>query len=212
LNSGSLLSWRRDPLSLAVAVGGIGTSLYFAWRFGWRTTELMWGFWLSSLIVGYATLLAGMCGVWWRSRDLGLSRWFAVAGWLLFTLHFLFLHWVGALVLPMAFPSELTRGGVFDPDFWRVLWSTYWPVVALTFVAEADVVWGALHRYDKVSPYLNLVRIIVLAIPATFIGLAGFFTGWFTIDHIACYALVSLFLFSPWRFGHALEPAPAHVK
>lgn len=193
---------------LALAAGSFATSLYLAWRLGWRTTDLVWGLWLSSLSVGYATLLAGMGGVWWRSRGLRLSPWIAVGGWLAFSLHFLALHWIAVQILPTAFPLDQVRETTGYAAFWRVLWSSYWPVVVLTLIADADVIGNAVRRYDKVSPYLNLFRIIMLAIPATFIGLLGYFTGLFTIDHIACYVLVSLFMFSPWRFGRELEPAP----
>lgn len=203
------LGWRRDPLGIGIGVVSFAASLALAWHEGWRTTDLVWGLWLSSLVVGYVTLLAGMIGLGWRH---GRERAGVILPWLgagFFSLHFFGLHWLIASVLPMAFPLEAARGGVWRLSFWTTVGAAYWPVVALTFVARGDVVLGAVRHFDEVSPYLNLVRLLLLIIPCTMLGLLGYFTGLFTIDQFVGYAFVSLVFFSPWRIGRDLEPVTA---
>lgn len=204
--------WRRDPLALGLGCASFAASLALAWREGWRTTDLVWGLWLASLGVGYLTLLAGMIGAGWRHSRGRAGAVLAALGAGFFSLHFFGLHWFVACVLPMAFPLEAARGGVWRVDFWATLGGGYWPVVALTLAAEWDVVAGAGRRFDPVSPYLNLVRLIVLVIPCTLLGLIGYFSGLFTIDHVIGYFLVSLVFFSPWRIGRELEPGVAEAR
>jgi hypothetical protein len=61
-----------------------GLGLTIAWWRGWRTTDLVWSLWLSSLVVGYFTIVRTSFRV---ARPLG-----AVGLLLFFTAHFGLFH------------------------------------------------------------------------------------------------------------------------
>jgi hypothetical protein len=65
-------SWRSAfPDFVAFAIG-----LGVAWALRWRTTDLIWSLWLSSLVVGYALIVWALAepalellGIGWAHRD-----------------------------------------------------------------------------------------------------------------------------------------------
>jgi len=101
-----------DLAAFAAGLGG-------AWLLGWNTTDLVWSLWLSSLVIGYLTILSPIAkGVWfgsavvfsdgfpaqWRARAIliGLAVALFVLGF--FSIHFCGFHAVHARFLAAFFP------------------------------------------------------------------------------------------------------------
>ncbi|MDD3179752.1 MAG: DUF6498-containing protein [Opitutaceae bacterium] len=137
------------PDALAFA-GGLG----LAWWGRWQTRDLVWSLWLSSLLVGYATI------VWTIFRPVAAKMQDArghgqpllaqagqggllLAGGLLllafFTIHFGMFHFVHSVFLNLFFPlSQGQRGPPDTAGYFQVL-CDYWPFVFVTGLAERGV-------------------------------------------------------------------------
>lgn len=137
------------PDALAFAGG-----LAVAWFARWETTDLVWSLWLSSLVVGYATIL------WLATATLrefiGNACWdpspgamgakiatgaviAAGAGFtvIFFTVHFGMFHFVHSVFLNQFFPVD-PKGGRHFPEagmYVEVL-RRYWWFLPLAFLAE----------------------------------------------------------------------------
>lgn len=121
----SLDDWRSGwPDALAFALG-----LAVARWSGWNTGDLVWSLWLSSLVVGYSSIVWAICqvaigvaDVAWRSRDQTAADSGApVRLWLLigavalfflafFTVHFGGFHYVHSQFLISFFPITIPGG------------------------------------------------------------------------------------------------------
>jgi hypothetical protein len=139
-------SW-LDALGFAVGLG-------LAWWQGWKTTDLVWSLWLSSLVVGYALivwLIVGPAGVeipqLWRERSLlKQSPALTAVGVLLlvgaalftlafFTTHFGGFHFGHSIFLADFFPL-VPEDGVPPWETYRLVWSRYWLWLPVAFLAE----------------------------------------------------------------------------
>jgi hypothetical protein len=140
------------PDALAFA-GGLG----LAWWLNWKTKDLVWSLWLSSLLVGYATIVWSIFGpavfigakAWQdramlRGTPLGSAALgagvYLVGGLLLlafFTFHFGMFHFVHSVFLNTFFPvlADAKRGMPGAAGYWQVL-HDYWPFVLVAAVAE----------------------------------------------------------------------------
>lgn len=93
------------PDALAFAAG-----LALAWTLGWSTTDLIWSLWLSSLAVGYVTILSGALApavLQFREGATGRGIAAATGGLVLiafFTVHFGLFHAGHAAFLSEYFP------------------------------------------------------------------------------------------------------------
>ena len=146
-----LSSW---PDALAFAAG-----LAVAWWAGWNTTDLVWSLWLSSLVVGYATIVwmigqpvVELMRASWRDRGLVASQPQALAilwavliigGLFLlafFTVHFGGFHYGHSQFLISFFPIDAGAGAG------RANWAgtatylevarRYWPFLPSAFLAH----------------------------------------------------------------------------
>lgn len=130
-------AWTRTLLDLVAFALGLGT----AWILQWRTSDLVWSLWLSSLVVGYLTILAyalgPMCfgiGAMARAGYPANRRVLAIlvgAGFALFNLAFFSLHFCGfhaghATFLSMIFPLPGVSERAFQDAFMNpfLLWRT----------------------------------------------------------------------------------------
>jgi len=124
-----------------------------AWFLEWETTDLVWSLWLSSLVVGYATI------VWIATRPL---REFAVnaagdpmpgtlvpklmvGGFYLlgalftlafFTVHFGMFHFVHSVFLNSFFPVMGGKMSWPEPDTYLVVLERFWIFLPVAFIAE----------------------------------------------------------------------------
>ena len=144
---------RAWPDALAFAGG-----LAVAWFADWQTTELVWSLWLSSLVVGYATIVwsifrpaifigtkawgdrAMLAGMPVLPAALG-SAVFLFGGLLLlafFSVHFGFFHFVHSVFLQVFFPVT-TGDGEIRPAQLNVYLEVarrYWIFLPVAFLAE----------------------------------------------------------------------------
>jgi hypothetical protein len=146
-----LSSW---PDAVAFAVG-----LAVAWWSGWHTGDLVWSLWLSSLVVGYATIVwmigqpvAEILRASWRERALMDSTPHALGAiWLLllvgalfllafFTVHFVGFHYVHSQFLITFFPIDAGNGAGrmnrADMSTYLEVARRYWPFLPSAFLAH----------------------------------------------------------------------------
>ncbi len=145
-------SW---PDALAFAGG-----LAVAWWWGWSTTDLVWSLWLSSLVVGYATIVwtilrpalaigRGMTGAALSTDPsappaarVAVGAAVMLGGGLLllafFTVHFGMFHYVHSQFLITFFPIEGSGGGgaTAGASTYLEVARRYWAFLPMAIVAE----------------------------------------------------------------------------
>ncbi len=130
-----------DAVSFAVGLG-------LAWQQGWKTADLVWSLWLSSLVVGYAMIVWSIAGPFFvRQPDeqaLSLVRTALLLGirssavlFLLafFTVHYAGFHFGHSLFLTVFFPL-VPDDGVPPWNTYALVWSRYWIWLPVAFLAE----------------------------------------------------------------------------
>ena len=172
------------PDLLAFALG-----LAIAWRFNWKTSDLVWSLWLGSLILGYLTLLATIAagiviGIFVISRPAfpvkyrlpALLAGLAAALFLLgfFSLHFGAFHSIHAGFVSVFFPLTDLKPEVFFDCFLnpvRLLAMAFRHVAPLygAFLVPAILAERA-HVFSAVGLALQVLRENQAGIPGT---------GWF---------------------------------
>ena len=134
-------------------VAGLG----LAWYFQWETRDLVWGLWLSSLLVGYAMIVWGIFGpgiflankAWEQRADFAVeSKGPAVAGGAVllvgglfmlafFTVHFGMFHFVHSIFLNSFFPVDPGQGRSFPgPALYWEVFQRYWWFLPTAAIAE----------------------------------------------------------------------------
>ena len=127
------------PDALAFATG-----LGLAWHLQWKTSDLIWSLWLSSLLVGYAMIVWGSLTptlLLWRERRLGAATLATLGGVFtlaFFTVHFGMFHFVHSAFLQSYFPvlGDATRGHWPGWDLYREVLVRYGWFVPAVLVAE----------------------------------------------------------------------------
>ena len=207
----SSVPWVEGRLdALAFAAG-----LVMAWFFKWQTRALVWSLWLSSLVVGYATIVWTLTRPWRIADGAAVgesSR--GVAGVLLmlvfFTVHFGGFHLGHSVFLNLFFPVDdaLAQDGGLPglPAYAQVL-KQYWVFVPLAFIAERMTFSDRAATLSTVpagpraskpsgealtAPYRNVIRMHLLI----FFFAAVYFLG---AEHFFIYAVVYAAYFFPWR-------------
>jgi hypothetical protein len=165
-----LAAW---PDALAFALG-LGVS----WRAGWTSGDLIWSLWLSSLVVGYATIIWIIArpsielgrGVW---RDRGLAQQhpgmllavsaliFSGASFMLafFTVHFGGFHYVHSQLLFFFFPIHLPGAQNLRVG-WAVyleVFRRYWTFLPSAFLAHRAAFTRRPVLLDKGSTVKSLM-------------------------------------------------------
>lgn len=209
-----------SPADLTIDVAGFLLGIGMAWAFGWQTADLVWGLWLSSLVLGYASLLAGIA----VAKDSGRPSWPAVVAGKLFlvvffTLHFGLFHFVHSVFLhglhPVPGVDASGFGRVLGPgvDGYVAVFQRYWPWLLAAAIAERAAWWPSRPRSTSATaadavgddaaaaaatgtllfrPYLNVIRMHVLIF--FFLGAAA--VG---LQGTVVYVVVYAVYFLPWR-------------
>lgn len=147
----------RDWLSAWPDALAFGIGLAVAWWAGWSSGDLVWSLWLSSLVVGYSTI------VWMIARpaiEFGAGAWregaarntdpraiwllwtliFVGAAFLLafFTFHFVFFHYVHSQIMISFFPIETGHGRSTDANTstYVEIARRYWVFLPSAFMAH----------------------------------------------------------------------------
>jgi hypothetical protein len=151
--SDSSTNWLSSWPDLVAFVAGLAVA---RWA-GWNSGDLVWSLWLSSLVVGYSTIVwmivqpafaLGMAS--WRERELAATVphslaifWsLIVAGALFFlaffTFHFGFFHYVHSQILISFFPIHpgATRSTDANMATYVEIARRYWPFLPSAFLAH----------------------------------------------------------------------------
>jgi hypothetical protein len=199
---------------------GFAIGLSLAWALDWQTRDLVWGLWLSSLVIGYLSIVIGILG--------GINR-TAIdhhpLGWLIglggglfllafFTVHFGGFHFGHSVFLNMFFPiaPETERGLGPGLDGYLTVLASYWPWLFAAAIAERSLLekaWrGSMKNepgrdrphsmarpgFNPMSAYVNVIRMHILIFFFAGTAAAG-------IENFAIYAVVYAVYFFPWSLA-----------
>ncbi|MCU0863614.1 MAG: DUF6498-containing protein [Planctomycetes bacterium] len=192
---------------------GFCLGLGIAWWLGWQTRDLVWSLWLSSLVIGYATLVLAIVRVGRDDPSTRGAGGFVAKLFLLgfFTLHFGGFHFVHSLFLNIFFPVRVDGAGSmfgvsagpggggrgflpFLPDYGAVVRNGWWWLIAAA-IAERRSLWPPMSESGPANvhgPYASVFRMHLLL----FFFAAMYFAG---LDGILVYAIVYALYFWPWR-------------
>jgi len=192
-------------------LSGFVLGLVLAWALAFTTRDLIWSLWLSSLVLGYISLLIGILGMVSRSWT---SPGAAIGGLILgvflvgfFTVHFGIFHLGHSIFLQVFFPlMEMPKDTTpVSPELYLLVITSFWPWLAVAVIAERKVLaqsWGEpaaagepvhpLTGFNPIRPYINVVRLHLLIF---------FFAGTMALhmDGFWIYVVVFSVYFFPWR-------------
>lgn len=203
---------RAGPLDLAAFIATAIAS--FALR--WNVAELVWGLWLSSLLVGYALIVYGILAAAFRSLPPGeplpggkpdltmaLAQLPAGASFALrtlgaafmlafFTVHFGGFHFVHGIFLGLFFPLAPGQPG-FDavPDNAALALRSSWPLVVTTAVSMRGAFAQAGREFKPQTPYVSVIRMHFLIFVFAGASIAHLDNRWL-------YIVVLFFYFFPF--------------
>jgi hypothetical protein len=124
---------RFQALDAIGFVAGLGLAI----ALGWKTADLVWGLWLSSLVIGWAALLFGVFRHKGDGTDDATSVWmmklFVIA---FFTVHFCGFHLVHSLFLAGLFPIRTADGQLLLELPYAHVFANYWPWLIPAAIAE----------------------------------------------------------------------------
>ena len=157
---------RRD---LALDLFAFAGTVACATLFRWEARDVIWGLWISSLTVGYATIVSNIVrGV---RQVLGRYKVLVVVGALgalaFFTFHFGMFHYVHAVFLSAFFPL-IEEGGAFPsmPALVARTAASFWPLIVASFLSRLSDIFPASPapsgKDSFAAPYSNVVRMHLL--------------------------------------------------
>ena len=157
---------RRD---LALDLFAFAGTVACAMLFRWEARDVIWGLWISSLTVGYATIVSTIVrGV---RHVLGGYRALAIVGALgalaFFTVHFGMFHFVHAVFLNGFFPL-IDEGDGFPNLLALVARSiaSFWLLIIASFLSRLSDIFptspAAMGKESFAAPYANVVRMHLL--------------------------------------------------
>lgn len=192
----------------AVEVVTFAGTLALAYFSGWHTKDLIWSLWLSSLSIGFLSVLVSGGRRVIRPDATIVERILSFAGTIgaigLFTLHFGTVHYVYASILDLLMPlmdhpgrvyiGQLTWRGGTSFAFWETLSIAivqYWPVVLLNAARDRSTVLSSSVMTGKeIGPYLAILKLHFIVI-----GLGACYA--LGVDTFPVYAAVYTLLYSP---------------
>ncbi len=204
--------------------------LTLAWQLEWRTTDLVWSLWLSSLLVGYAMIFWSIFGPVLRILTAGMGRGAPVVQeaalsavvltgglfvLMFFTVHFGGFHYVHSMFLNHFFP--VTPGLKFPSRAaYFAIFRKYWLFVLLAGLSERHAFrsWsgadskargsapGGADAMGMAEPYRNVIRMHLLIFFFFFAKIVHLENAWVYIVVYAVY-------FFPWRVLRGPQPAAA---
>lgn len=198
----------------ALDVGAFALGIALAVWNGWRTADLVWGLWLSSLVLGWLALALGALRSTPTedadSTTILMTKLFFLG---FFTVHFCGFHFVHSIFLSALFPFTVDEHGrtVGFLEYGKVF-ANYWPWLLVAAVAERDLLLGRtsiartattagkgmsfrklpLPGFDPFVAYKNVVRMHLLIFALLPMQIAGIGDSW-------SYALVYAVYFWPRR-------------
>ena len=204
---------RAEPLDLVAFLATAVASFVLRWNLA----DLVWGLWLSSLLIGYALIVYGILAAVWRPLPAGtplpdgkpdltmalgqlpsgvgtaIRLFGAVFMLAFFTVHFGGFHLVHGIFLGVFFP--LQPG---EPPFESVLSNAghalagSWPLVVTSAVSMRDAFAEARREFKAQTPYLNVIRMHFLIFVFAGASIAKLDSRWL-------YIVVLFFYFFPFK-------------
>jgi hypothetical protein len=209
--------------SIAADAAGFALGLMFCFALGWNTTDLVWSLWLSSLVIGLATIWIGILRTP-MPGPMGGTEIGKLLGLLFFAVHFGGFHFVHSQFLALFFPlgsgrgSGMFLGGASGPfaDY-GLVFASYWPWLFAAAIAERGKILDAWNGPAAAEP--TRLRgddpLASLASPSGRLGgaLSAYanvvrmhllifffaFTSMVGLDGFLVYAVVYAAYFWPWR-------------
>jgi hypothetical protein len=137
----------RSAPSMLLSAVLFGFGLGIAWISDWRLHDVIWGFWITSLAVGYLMILGILIHqAHHQVRDRGVKVEQAAVGALFmlgfFTFHFGFFHWGHAQVLIIFL--DWPESSDFEIRMVPEILARYWPIVLA----------GLLFRLSNLRDYM----------------------------------------------------------
>lgn len=197
---------------------GFAFSLALALALSWQARDLIWSLWLSSLVIGYLTIVLGIVG----SVRRGLASGGSVVGGIalglfllgFFTVHFGGFHLGHAVFLSLFFPlAEVPKDSFpLSPDTLATVAGSYWPWLLSAAIAERTALAQAwrgeagtggvktgMDGFNPMRPYRNVIRMHLLIF---------FFAGCHAagIDGVWVFCVVFAVYFFPWRMLRGAKP------
>ena len=196
-----------------VEVGVFVGTLILAFLSGWLAKDLIWSLWLSSLAVGFLSVVVSSGRRIIRTDATVVERIFSLIGAVFaigfFSVHFGLFHYVYGAILDLLMPlmdhpgrvyvGKLSWTGGTSFSFWETLGIAmvqYWPVALLNVLRDRrTVLSSSVMTTKEVGPYLVILKLhfLVMGLGACY-GLG--------LDSFPVYAAVYTILFSPaklWR-------------
>jgi hypothetical protein len=209
--------------SIAADAAGFALGLLLCLALGWNTTDLVWSLWLSSLVIGMATIGIGIVRMP-MPGPAGVAGFGKLFGLLFFAVHFGGFHFVHSQFLALFFPpGEGHGGGVFGGGHfgpfadYGLVFATYWPWLLAAAIAERDKLvraWnpspapGPLDALRKAAaegsmprlqgsrgPFAAYANVVRMHLLIFFFA----FTAAVGLDGFFVYAVVYAAYFWPWR-------------
>ena len=179
----------------------------------WQTEDMVWGFWITSLVTGYAIILSTITGSVFGSKPLQekiaqaapiTNHWLLRLGGGLFmlaffTVHFGMFHFVIGQFLYFFFPAFVRESGTVPglASFNFLIFQSlqrFWPLVLLSLITQINALQQAWHTPAQqaiAGPYKNVVRMHLTISALAFFSLAG--RGqWLAL-------VVLVFYYLPWE-------------
>jgi len=192
------------------------TVVLAAWQ-RWSATDLIWGLWISSLVVGYSFIVTALASAVVRARrevkaekprplpgmpgPIASIVTAAVGNLFLlgfFSVHFLGFHTVHAMFLNEFFPLDRARLDSFMgparvlPAAIGLTLARYWPFVLAGALSRLSEYRSAFGRNPSplllFRPYLNVVRMHVLIFVFAFLHMLG-------LESLALYPVLVFYFF-----------------
>jgi hypothetical protein len=185
---------------ILVNLGVFMATAAMAWFMKWQTTDVIWGLWISSLVIGYFWLLSSIFSPYY-DPDEGFSLATIPATIFMlgfFTFHFGMFHLVHGIFLNNFFPIKEVdfghRGPVVMLEIIPVALSKGWPLILGTFITRwKDFPFQKSQkasRHSLIGPYVNVIRMHILI----------FVFGGLKAANLDQYSLIPVlfFYFFPW--------------
>ncbi len=178
-----------------------------AYLMDWQATDLIWGLWLSSLLVGGFQITVSIAKqskpYFKKNIALGIISLIFLYPFMggFFAVHFGLFHLIHAMFLNAIFPLPEAsglgfneKGPVLSPllvlGAIKGLFITYWPFVLATLASRWKNFFGE-SKFGLYAPYVNVVKIHIMLFVFMALKASGF-------DHkIMLYAILLAFFF-PW--------------
>lgn len=193
-------------LSATIDLGTFLATAAVAFAARWELRDLLWGLWLSSLLVGYSLIgwgiywsvgfgtrpaAAGNSAVWQALLTVGavVAALFNLA---FFTVHFGGFHLVHGLFLNQFFPlapgTPEVGGNPFGylqqlPQALRL----GWPLVLGSIVSSRQAFQAARREFKPAVPYLNVIRMHLLIFVLVAARIANFDNRWLYVGILFVY-------------------------